>query len=248
MSRAQKAEELRRLHNGPEMLILPNAWDAASARTLEKAGYPAIATTSGGVANSLGWKDGENMPADEMFAAVQRIASAVEIPVTADIEGGYGLHPDEVVAKLVATGAVGMNLEDSDHSGAGVLIEAEKQAARLAAVRKAADKRGVPLVINARVDVFVRQFGPEESRLDEALRRARLYLQAGADCLFPIILADEDTIDAFVAAIGAPVNIMYLPTIPSAARLREIGVRRLTFGSGLQRVAMARVEEFLRDF
>jgi 2-methylisocitrate lyase-like PEP mutase family enzyme len=242
-AQAARAERLRELHAGPDALVLPNVWDAATARVIAAAGFPAIATTSSGVAAALGYRDGEGTPAQEMLAAVARIAGAVSVPVTADLESGYGLSPADLVDGLLATGAVGLNLEDSDHRGAEPLIDAGAQAERIAAVRAAARVRGVDIVINARVDVHVRQVGPPESRLEEALRRARLYRQAGADCVFPILVDDEATIAAMVARAGAPVNILAIPSAPPVPRLIELGVRRVSFGGGLHRALMSRLQE-----
>jgi 2-methylisocitrate lyase-like PEP mutase family enzyme len=245
MSLAQKAEALRRLHHGPDMLVLPNAWDVASAGLFAKMGYPAIATTSAGVASSLGWPDREQIPPDEMFAAVKRIASAVDIPVSADIEGGYGLEPEELVERLINAGAAGMNVEDSDHRGDATLVEAGRQATRLRSIVEAGKKAGVPLVLNARVDVFVREYGPEEGRVHEAIRRGQHYRQAGADCVYPIFVSDEDILRRLVEGVDGPINYMFLPDGPSLARLRELGVRRVTFAGALARMALKHVEEWL---
>ena len=219
------AATLRALHAGPELFVLPNAWDAASARAVAEAGFPAVATSSGAVARSLGYDDGERMPASEVFAAVARIAAGVDVPVTADIEGGYGLAPAELAGRLLDAGAVGCNVEDTDHHGGGVLVDAARQAERIAGMKATAPD----LVLNARVDTYVN--GIDD--VDETLRRARLYLDAGADCIYPITLADEATIAELVAALSAPVNVYVRPQAPSLARLAEIGVRRASFGSGL---------------
>jgi 2-methylisocitrate lyase-like PEP mutase family enzyme len=232
------AAALRALHAGPALLVLPNAWDAASARAVAKAGFPAVATSSGAVARTLGYRDGEAMPADEAFAAVARIARAVDVPVTADIEGGYGLPPADVAERLLAAGAVGCNVEDTDHRGDDVLVDAERQAERIAALRGAA---GDGLVVNARIDTYA--WGIDD--FGDTVRRARLYLDAGADCVYPIMLADEATIAAFVAEVQAPVNIYARPEAPSLARLAEIGVRRASFGSGLFQAAHDAFKEAL---
>lgn len=235
---ARRAERLRELHAGPAPLILPNAWDAASARAFAALGPPAIATTSGGVAESLGYEDGEAAPVEAMLAAVARIAGAVgDLPLTADLEGGYGLAPRDLVDRLLAAGAVGLNLEDTDHHGGG-LLPAEEQAQRIAAVKAAARSAGVDIVLNARVDVFIREAGAPETRMDEALRRARRYVEAGADCVYPIWLADEAEIATFVAGVAAPVNIYARDAAPPIGRLAELGVRRVTFGTALFRAAM----------
>ena len=235
---AEKAEQLRALHGGPGVLVLPNAWDAASAKALEAAGFAALATTSAGVVESLGHRDGEQAPVDEVLAAVARICGAVSVPVSADLEGGYGLDPGDLVEGLLGAGAVGLNLEDTDHHGPGTLVDAEAQAALLAGVKEAARGRGIDVVLNARVDVHVRQFGPEEDRLAEAVRRGLRYREAGADCLYPITVADEPTIRGLVEQTGMPINILLRVGVPPVSRLAELGVARATFGSGLMRTAV----------
>jgi 2-methylisocitrate lyase-like PEP mutase family enzyme len=236
---AARAGRLQALHEEPGVLVLPNAWDAASARAFEASGFAALATTSGGVAESLGHRDGEEAPVEEVLAAVGRICRAVPVPVTADLEGGYGLDADDLVAGLLAAGAVGLNLEDTDHRGPGPLVDVDVQAARLAAVKEAARRRGVDVVLNARIDVHLRAVGPEEDRLAEAVRRGRRYREAGADCLYPIRVSDEGTIRALVEETGAPVNVLLHAGAPPVSRLAQLGVARATFGSGLLRTAHA---------
>jgi 2-methylisocitrate lyase-like PEP mutase family enzyme len=236
---ADRAATLRALHHAPEPLVLPNVWDAASARIVAEAGFPAVATTSSGVAACLGWADGEQTPAVEMFAAIARIARVVPVPVTADLEGGYGLGAEEFVARLLATGAVGCNIEDTDRSGQSALRDPDAQAEYLAAVKQAGRAAGVEIVVNARVDLFVRQFGAPAERVAEAIRRARIYLDAGADCIYPILVRDEAAIAALVAGIPGPVNIFALPDGPSLARLGELGVARISFAGRLHRAAFA---------
>jgi 2-methylisocitrate lyase-like PEP mutase family enzyme len=238
---AAKAEHLRSLHVPGRPLVLPNAWDAASARAVEAAGFLAVATASTAIAESLGYRDGEGTPVDAMFAAVARVVQAVAVPVTADIEAGYGLPAAELADRLLATGAVGCNLEDTDHRTGG-LVDAELQAMWIAELRGSA---GVPIVINARVDVHVRNVGPPEHRLSEAIRRARLYLAAGADCVYPIGVADEPTIAALVAGVGGPLNIYAQPSAPPLARLAELGVARVSYGPWLHRLAMQAVQRAL---
>lgn len=229
-----RAERLRSLHRGPRPLLLANAWDAASARAFAEVGLPAVATSSHAVAAVLGYADGESTPAEEMFAAVARIARAVEVPVTADIEAGYGLAPNELVARLAEAGVVGCNLEDSDPAS-GQMVPVEAQAERLAAVAEAARSAGTGLVINARIDTFIRHAGAPEERLEAALERSRRYLAAGADCVYLITLGDEEAIAAFVRGAGGPVNILARPGAPSLKRLAELGVARVSFGGGLHR-------------
>jgi 2-methylisocitrate lyase-like PEP mutase family enzyme len=240
------ATTLRALHHGRapgDPLVLPNPWDAASARVFAAAGFPALATPSAGIAASLGYRDGET-PAGEMFAAVARIARAVDVPVTADIEDGYGLAPAEIVDRLLEAGAVGCNLEDGDRA-ADTLKDARRHADRLAEVRAAA---GDSLVINARVDVFVRggsvgDSGADPDRLvEEAIDRGRRYVAAGADCVYPIF-APPPLLPRLAAGIGAPLNAFAKPDGPSARELGELGATRVTFGPGLFRRALAAVED-----
>ena len=239
MRLAEQAETLRALHVPGSPLVLPNAWDAASARLVEEAGFATVATSSGAVARSLGYEDGGGMPPDEAFAAVARIARATTLPVTADVEDGYGLEARELVERLLEAGAVGCNLEDSDHRGGeGPLVPAEQQAERIASVKDAARAAQVDVVVNARVDVHLRRVGREESRLDEALRRARLYADAGADCVFPIMVFDDETIRALVAGVDAPVNVLARVDAAAVPRLAALGVARISFGSGLAAAAV----------
>ncbi|MGH0031875.1 MAG: isocitrate lyase/PEP mutase family protein, partial [Myxococcota bacterium] len=204
---ADRALTLRALHHGDAPLVLPNAWDEASARAVVAAGFPVVATTSGGVAESLGFRDHEGAPADAMFEALGRLAGAVEVPVTADVESGYGLPAGELVERLLAAGAVGCNLEDSDH-GAGALGDADRQARLLSEVRAAADRAGVPLVVNARIVVFLHGDAAPGERLVEALRRGRLYAEAGADVLYPIFARGRRVLRELVEALPLPVNAM----------------------------------------
>lgn len=233
---ATRAELLRRLHHGSAPLVLANAWDAASARVFEQAGFPAIATTSGGVAAVLGYGDHENAPGEEMLAAAARIIRSVAVPVTIDFEAGYGLSPGEIAEKLVAIGAAGCNLEDSDHRTGG-LVPAEEQAERLSAVKAAMRGLGADLVLNARVDVFVRRQGTPEEQLAEGLRRAALYRAAGADCVYPIMLGDEAMIARFVQEAGT-INLNIRRGGPlSIDRAAALGVRRLSYATSLFREA-----------
>lgn len=241
LSRA--AGQLRALHAGPEPLVLPNVWDAASARAVAEAGFPAIATTSSGVSACLGWPDGEHTPANEMFAAVWRIARSVEVPVTADIEGGYGLSPEEIVQRLLDAGAVGCNLEDTNHATGEGLLDASAQATRLAAVKRCAQAAGVDIVLNARVDVFLRQLPPDLAPIEEAIRRGRLYVEAGADCVFPIGAPDEGAIAALVDGIPGPINVIAgFRGAPGQRRLRELGVRRISYAGGLHRTVFTELK------
>jgi 2-methylisocitrate lyase-like PEP mutase family enzyme len=243
----ERADRLRALHHGPRPLILANVWDVASALAVERAGASAIATTSSGVAASLGYPDGEEIPVTEMLAAIGRIAAAVSLPVTADMEAGYGLDAPDLVAALISVGVVGLNVEDTDRAdNASGLVDTGLQAGRLAAIRGAATARGVPVVINARIDVFLRGSGSPEVRLEEAIRRAQAYVAGGADCIFPIWLVDAEGIGRVVREVPAPVNVLLRPGAPSIAALTELGVRRISVGGELARHAVDDAEAVAR--
>jgi 2-methylisocitrate lyase-like PEP mutase family enzyme len=241
---AAHCQELRSLHHRDRPLVLPNAWDAATARAVVAAGFPVVATTSGGVAAALGYEDHEHAPADEMLDAAGRIAGAVGVPVTVDAEAGYGLPAEELVATLESIGAAGCNLEDTDHA-TGAPRPAAEHAAYLRAVREAASARGYPLVVNARIDVFLpgvlagEPAGTQAALVPEALTRARAYGAAGADCVFPIGLSDRGALEAFVPHAGAPVNVLRFPRAPSTDELAALGVARISTGSLLHRDALA---------
>jgi 2-methylisocitrate lyase-like PEP mutase family enzyme len=242
-----RCELLRSLHRRGDPLLLPNAWDAATARAVAAAGFPAVATTSGGVAAALGYLDLEDAPADEMLAAAARIVRSVDVPVTVDAEAGYGMEPTALVAALRSAGAAGCNLEDSDYT-AGRLRDPHRHAEWLGSVRTAATEADYPLVINARIDVFLPGFiGGAEPRtqrelVPEAVRRARAYLEAGADCVYPIALWEAGALAEFASQVRAPVNVMRLPQAPSLAELAELGIARVSWATLLYRDAMARFE------
>jgi 2-methylisocitrate lyase-like PEP mutase family enzyme len=227
-----RAEELRALHHEDAPLVLPNAWDAATARAVAKAGFRAIATTSGGMAASLGFADHQQTPPDEMFAAIRRVSVSVEVPVTADVEAGYGLPPDELAECLLDAGAVGCNLEDTDHA-TGSLGDAGAFARYLAEVKAAAARAGVSLVVNARTDVFLHGDAPPEVRLQDALRRGRVYRDAGADCIYPIFARGREILRGLAEGLGCPVNAMATPGGLSVAELASLGIRRISFGTSL---------------
>jgi 2-methylisocitrate lyase-like PEP mutase family enzyme len=237
VSASAAATTLRALHAGPAPLVVPNVWDAASARVFADAGFPALATTSTAVAATLGYADGEQAPRAQMFAAIARIAAAVDVPVTADIEAGYGLEPAELVDQVLATGVVGANLEDSIPASR-TLVDVDRQADRLAAVRAAA---GDALVLNARIDVFIAAGGRERPAADtlaDAVERGRAYRAAGADCVYPIF-APAELLPEPAGRIGGPVNVMYRPGGPSIAELVRLGATRITFGGGLHAQVLA---------
>jgi 2-methylisocitrate lyase-like PEP mutase family enzyme len=245
-----RCDLLRSLHRPGAPLLLPNAWDVATARAVVAAGFPVVATTSAGVAATLGYEDHEGAPADEMLAAAARIARGCEVPVTVDAEAGYGMQPAELVAALRSAGAAGCNLEDTDHA-TGRLRDPDRHAEWLRAVRRAASEDGYGLVINARVDVFLGPFlagagpGTQEELIPEALRRANAYLEAGVDCVYPIILWETDALRRFASEVRGPVNVVRLPQAPSLAELAALGVARVSWGHLLYRDTMTRFEDQL---
>jgi 2-methylisocitrate lyase-like PEP mutase family enzyme len=234
----ERAVAFRRLHTEAP-LVLPNAWDAGSARVIERAGAQAIATTSAGVAWAHGCPDGQHLSREELLQALRAIVRAVAVPVTADIEGGYGNGSSadvaETVRAVIDAGVVGVNLEDSPgHSGAA-LLAVEAQAERIRAARAAG---GPELFINARTDVYLLQVGAPEERFAEVVRRAVAYCAAGADGIFVPGVTDVETVGALVQAIDAPLNIMVGPGAPPVARLAKLGVRRVSSGPALSQLAL----------
>lgn len=249
-TQAAKAEQFRKLHHGPKMLLLPNAWDVASARILEEAGHPAIATTSAGIAYSLGYTDGERISREEMLSMVSRIARAVRVPVTADLEAGYGATPNavaETVKAAIEAGAIGMNLEDKSGEPADSLTELSLQLEKIQAVREASIALGVPLVLNARTDIYLAAIGPEGTRFDRTVERLRAYRKAGADCVFAPGLTDLETIAKLVGAVEAPLNILEVPACPPLEELEKVGVARVSTGSGIMRAAMGLVQRIAKE-
>jgi 2-methylisocitrate lyase-like PEP mutase family enzyme len=242
-----RCDLLRSLHRPGTPLLLPNAWDVATAKAVVAAGFPVVATTSGGVAESLGYQDHEGAPGDEMLAAAARIIRGVDVPVTVDAEAGYRMQPAELVAALRSAGAAGCNLEDTDYT-AGSLRDPDRHAEWLRAVREAASADDYPLVINARIDVFLGPFlagagaGTQEELVPDALRRAQAYLEAGVDCVYPITLWEEDALRSFMSGVRGPVNVVRLPQAPALAELAALGVARVSWGVLLYRGAMARFE------
>jgi 2-methylisocitrate lyase-like PEP mutase family enzyme len=236
-----KAEAFRAMHQRSPILVLPNAWDGASARIFEDAGFRAIATTSAGVSYTAGYADGQMIPRDDMVTIVKWIAHSVNVPVTADMESGFGSGANDVaetVRMVIETGAVGMNLEDTVHGGERQLYDLPLAIERVRAAREAANKSGVPLVINARTDVFLLGIGEKSARFDHAVQRLNAYREAGADCLYPMGFFDSETIGRLVKAVNGPINVMGLPGAPAVSELERIGVARVSTASGPARVAM----------
>lgn len=233
-----RAEQLLELHNCGRILVLPNIWDSGSARIIEEAGFPAIGTSSAGIAFTLGYADGQRMPLESMILAVTRIMEAVNIPVTADMEAGYG-DLDLVAHSLLAVGAVGLNLEDMDGEDLAYQVPVKMMMERIRTVRKAAEEHGVHMVINARTDTFLRQIGEPETRLERTIDRMKAFADAGADCVFVPGVTDENTIAELVKASPLPVNILAVKGTPPVARLQELGVARVSLGSGPARAALS---------
>jgi len=238
-----RCDLLRSLHRPGVPLVLPNAWDAATARAIAAAGFPAVATTSAGVAATLGYEDHQGAPRAEMLAAAARITRSVGVPVTVDAEAGYAMTAAELVAELRGMGAAGCNLEDTNHA-AQTLRDPARQAAWLRDVRQAASDQDYRLVINARIDVFLASAiqgsdGSDQAGLvPEGLRRARAYLDAGADCVYPIGLWETGALAAFVSACPGPVNVLRIPPAPSLAELAALGVARVSYAGLLHRGVM----------
>jgi 2-methylisocitrate lyase-like PEP mutase family enzyme len=234
-STAAKTDSFRAMHRGQRMLLLPNAWDVASARVVQQAGFAAIATTSAGIAFTLGYPDGQRISREQMLAVVGRIAAAVQVPVTADVEAGYGERPEDAARTaraVLAAGAVGMNLEDATHDSQRPLLDLPLQVERVKAVRE------LPIVLNARTDVYLLEVGPTEKRYDEALRRLVAFRDAGADCVFVPGLRDPATIGRLVQDLQCPVNILAGPGSPPVPELWKLGVARVSLGSGPMRATL----------
>ena len=251
-SHTDKAIQFRQLHRGPGVLILPNAWDVASARIFEEAGFPAIATTSAGIAFSLGHPDGQRIPREEMMARIGRIARAVHVPVTADVESGYGSSPEDAAKttrELIRAGVVGMNLEDGSSNPDQPLIDLQLAVEKIKAARQAAMQMRAQVVVNARTDVYLLPGGNPDADYSEALRRLLAFRNAGADCVFAPGLKDAETIRRLAKAVECPLNILAVPGTPSIPELEKLGVSRVSLGSGPMRATLGllrRVAEELR--
>jgi 2-methylisocitrate lyase-like PEP mutase family enzyme len=236
-----KAASFRVLHSGREILLLPNVWDVASARLIEESGFKAAATSSAGIAFSLGYPDGQRISREQMLAVIARIAKAVRVPVTADVEAGYGKTPEDAgrTARAVAeAGAVGMNLEDAIGDSPSVLVELPLQLEKIRAVREMASRLRIPLVLNARTDMYLLQIGDPAERYDETVRRLSAFREAGADCVFAPGLRDAPTIGRLVADLKCPVNILAGPGSPSVPELSKLGVARVSLGSATMRATV----------
>jgi 2-methylisocitrate lyase-like PEP mutase family enzyme len=249
-----KADAFRSMHQAPPILILPNAWDAVSARLFVTAGARAVATTSAGIAATLGYPDGQKVPREQMLEAVARIARVVDVPVTADIEAGYATSPQELgetIRAVIDAGAIGFNLEDRTGDSSQPLFEPEEQEKRIREAREAGKRAGVSVVINARTDVYLGKVGEAAGRFAETVRRANAYREAGADCLFVPGVTDLPTLTDLVRNISGPLNVLAGPGTPPVQELERIGVARLSVGSAIKRAtlftARAAASELLRE-
>lgn len=249
-SQAELGRRFLELHHGPKILVLPNTWDAASARIFEEAGFAAIATSSAGVAFSLGYPDGQHISREEMLGVVQRIAQAVELPVTADLEAGYGTTPEQLATTARAaidTGAVGMNLEDGIEEKPEYLADLGRQKEIIRAILEAAASAGVTFVLNARTDIFLNAIGPAETRLARTIDRLNAYREAGAQSLFAPGVKDRETIAALARGVSGPLNILATVGTPPIAELQELGVARVSVGSGPMRATLAFLSRMARE-
>ena len=247
------ARQFLALHDGRKTLVLPNAWDVASARIFEEAGFPAVGTSSAGVAFALGYPDGQKISRGEMLAVVHRIAEAVGIPVTADMEAGYGAKPEEVAEtarEVLAAGAVGMNLEDLADGRHDLLADLSLQKEKVRAVVETSAHAGVSFVLNARTDVFLAGIGAPETRLARGIERLNAYRDAGAQCLFAPGVKDKETIAQLASGVHGPLNILAMAGTPPVADLEKLGVARVSVGSGPMRATLgliARIARQLRE-
>ncbi len=246
----ERAKAFLSLHQGPKTLVLPNAWDVASARIFEQAGFPAVATTSAGIAFAFGYPDGESLPLSELLGAVARMSRAIALPLSVDFESGYGARPEDVgrnATKLLEAGAVGVNLEDAAKTRERELVDPSLVADKIRATRAAAREAGVPLVINARTDVFLAGIGPPESRLEHAVSRLNAYRDAGADSLFAPGVFDRETISELVRQVRGPLNVLAVSGTPPIRELEKLGVRRVTVGSGPMRATLGLLQRIARE-
>jgi len=250
ISQLELARQFLALHDGRRILVLPNAWDAASARIFEDAGFPAIGTSSAGIAFSLGYPDGQKISRGEMLEVVRRIAGAVRIPVTADVEAGYGDSPEEAAQtaqEVLAAGAVGMNLEDAVHDRPDALVEVNLQKEKIRAVVEISSRAGVSFVLNARTDVFLAAIGPAETRLSRSIERLNAYRDAGVQSLFAPGVSDKETIAQLARGVRGPLNILAVAGTPPISELEKLGVARVSVGSGPMRATLGLIQRLARQ-
>jgi 2-methylisocitrate lyase-like PEP mutase family enzyme len=250
----EKAELFLKYHHDKEILVLLNSWDIGSSKLIEACGYKAVATTSMGIAASLGYPDCEVIQLPEMIEVITGIINAVEVPVTVDIEAGYGNNLNEIIdsaKKIIATGIVGINIEDSLNLNP-VLIDEMEFCERISAIRALSDSMDFHLVINARTDSFYTSTDSTQEKLSESIRRGNKYREAGADCIFVQPVWEKETIATLVKEINAPINILANPTIgagvtPSISELQDLGVARVSLGSGLMKATLALIKKVANE-
>lgn len=245
----EKAAFLQNFHQQGASLLLPNAWDVASARLFEEAGFPIIGTTSAGIAFAHGYVDGQQISRDEMLHILTPLIASVQVPVTVDIEAGYGPTPEDVaktIQGVIAAGAVGVNLEDNT-GGFPLLYSPQVQAERIAAARLVAEHANLALFINARIDTYIFMVGEEATRLEDTLQRASIYLEAGANGIFVPGVIDPSIIHVLVQEIPAPLNVMVMPGAPSVPELFKLGVARVSIGGAAMFATMGLVRDIARE-
>lgn len=245
-----KTKNFLAMHSASNILVLPNAWDAASARIFEQAGFKAIGTTSAGIAASLGYHEPEKISRDEMIQAIKRIIDTVKLPVSADMEAGYAPTPEgvaETIQMIIKAGAVGVNLEDTPGVGDCPIQQVESQAERIKAARDAAKSANMPLVINARTDLYLFNIGDPNTRFEQVVQRANIYLNAGADCIFIPGVGSSQIITNLVKEINGPINILANPGVPSIHELQQLGVSRVSLGSGPMRATLGLVRRLAEE-
>ncbi|MGN6193730.1 MAG: isocitrate lyase/PEP mutase family protein [Ginsengibacter sp.] len=238
---SRKEKQFHQLHNNGQLLVLPNIWDPLGAKLLEEIGYKAVATASASIAFSNGYDDGQKIPFNNLLFLLKRIVSSVQIPVTADIESGYAKNKSELkenIKKLIDTGIVGINFEDSLHDQTN-LVSKEEQAEKINLIKKTASENGSDLFINARTDVFIKESPlSKEEKLDEAIERGNAYKNAGADCFYPILLKEKESIEIIIKKVSLPVNILMIRGVPDFTTLKEMGVARISLGPGFLKKAI----------
>ncbi len=242
---AKRADALLALHKPGDPVVLPTVWDAWSAALSVDAGFAALTVGSHPVADSVGKPDGEGMTFDDLLTRVAQITAKVDVPISVDIESGYGEDPQRLIDGLLSVGAVGLNIEDTVHSEGKRLRAADEHAALVGALRKAADAAGVHVVVNARTDLFLRQDGDESDRVDRAIARLRLCAEAGADSLYPVGRHDPDTLRRLTSELPLPINAIALPDQDDPASFGPLGVGRISFGPFFQFALAARANEIL---
>jgi len=246
-SQQEKAEIFHSLHNNGKLLVLPNIWEPLGAALLEDIGYTAIATASASVALTNGFPDGENIPFKDLLVLLKKITSAVNIPVTADVESGYAdnnVQLSENIKRLVDSGIVGINIEDTNKKSKK-LYSIEEQCERIRLIKNVSKTAGVSLFINARTDIFLHaaEFNSEEAKMNAVIERGKAYREAGGDCFFPVLLIQENNIKTLLSQLGNPVNIIAFKGIPPLSRLNEMGVARISLGPGILKLAIKKIKE-----